>query len=82
METPRGLSDWQKTPSGSKDREAIPAHVFLGANRTYPVKVWRDGKWVYSERMLRAAISRANSQKRPDISARASRILRREFGDD
>lgn len=80
MTKPRSLSDWQKTPSGSADRREIPASVFLGANRTYPAKVWNGREWVWNERMLRAVISRANSQNRPDISAKASRILRREFG--
>jgi len=83
MEHPRSLSDWQKTPSGSEDRSKIPAYVFFGPNRTYPGYVWDSvkKKWVLSKMMLRAIISRANSQNKPAISARASRALKREFGD-
>ena len=81
MPKPRGLSAWQKLRAGSKGRQQVPVHVFLGAGRTYPVKTWnsKTGKFEYSERMLRAAISRANSQKRPDISRRASRLLKKHF---
>jgi len=79
MKKPTGLAGWQSTPSGSKDRDEIPLHCFIGPHRTYPVKVWRDGKWEYSKQMLKAAISRANSQNRPDISKKASRLLKEHF---
>jgi len=80
MKKPRSLSDWQKVRSGSPDRREIPLSVFLGPNRTYPAKVWDGEKWVWSYRMLRAVISRANSQNKPAISRKAQRILHREFG--
>jgi len=81
---PRGLTEWQKTPAGSKKREDIPSKVFLGENKTYPVMSWdaSKGEYVYREQMLRAAISRANSQNRPDISKRASALLKKHFGGD
>ena len=84
MTKPQTLKDWQNTPSGSEDRREIPAYVFYGPNRTYPAYLWdsEKKKWRLSERMLRAIISRANSQGQTAISARASRELKREFGGD
>lgn len=41
-------------------REKVPSHVFLLPDeRKFPVKMWKDGEWVYDCRALRAAISRA-----------------------
>jgi len=79
----RTLGGWRKMPSGSKKRESVPAHVFADQRRRrYPMKLWnsRTGRYEYSDRMLRAVISRANSQGDKAISAKASRLRKKHFG--
>ena len=80
MKKPRTIQQWRDATE--KDRREIPSHCFLSpSERTYPYKMWNGEEWVISKRMLTAAISRANSQNRADISRKAQRILHREFGD-
>lgn len=79
MKHPSSIQQWRDATE--KDRREIPTSCFLtGLARTYPYKFWRNGKWEISKRMLQAAISRANSQNRPDISRKASRLLKEHFG--
>ena len=80
MPKPRGLSAWQKLRAGSAGRKQVPASVFLvPSRRTYPVKTWntKTQRFEYSPRMLRAAISRANTQGDTGVQKRASAILRK-----
>jgi len=77
---PRSLSGWQKMRAGSKGRQQMPKSVFLRpGSRTYPVKTYnaRTKRWSYSPRMIRAAISRANSQGNRAVSRDASALLKR-----
>lgn len=63
---------------GSKHREKMPASAFLeGAERKYPVKVKRDGKWAYSPKLLLAAARRARMEHRDDLADKADRIRTR-----
>ena len=63
---------------GSVHREDMPADVFLEpGERKYPVKVKRDGKWVYSEKLLVAAAREARMHGREDIAGRADKIRER-----
>lgn len=60
---------------GSEHREDMPADAFLlGAERKYPVKVKRDGKWEYSPELLEAAAARARMQGRDDLAKHADDI--------
>jgi len=67
------------TPGSSK-REDMPEGVFLGPDRTYPVKEQRDGKWAYTRKLLEAAASEARMHGKADIAQRADAIRAREFG--
>jgi len=63
------------------NREKYPSHVFLlPKQRKFPVKVYRNGKWVYSKKLLKAALGRAEQHNYPQVAAAARRILKREFG--
>ena len=64
-----------------KRRKEAPAHVFLDpVHRKYPYKVYKNGRWVISRRLLVAAIHRAAQYHHPEIEARARRLLKRYFG--
>jgi 8-oxo-dGTP pyrophosphatase MutT (NUDIX family) len=65
---------------GSEKREDMPEDVFLGPDRTYPVKEERDGKYEYTSHLLEAAAARAKQQGKPEIAKRAMEIHEREFG--
>jgi hypothetical protein len=65
---------------GSAKREDMPESVFLGPNRTYPVKERRDGKWEYVRGLLLAAARDARMHGKEDIAKRADAIRAREFG--
>jgi hypothetical protein len=65
---------------GSEKREDMPEGVFLGPNKTYPVKERRDGEWKYTRNLLLAAARRARMQKEPSIAKKADEIRAREFG--
>lgn len=63
------------------DREKKPSHVFLlPKEKKFPVKVYRNGKWVYSKKLLKAALGRARQHNYPQVATAAERILKREFG--
>ncbi|HET8550890.1 MAG TPA: hypothetical protein VFM97_00250 [Gammaproteobacteria bacterium] len=77
----RGLSDTMRSKIGhvgGEKREKMPASVFLlGKERKYPVKVKRNGKYVYSPKLLTAAAKRARMEGRDDLAERAERIRQR-----
>ena len=79
IKKPSTIQEWRDLSDA--DRRKLPRRLYYG-NYTYPAYLWDKvkKKWRLSERMLRAIISRANSQKQAALSARASRTLEREFG--
>jgi hypothetical protein len=83
---PRELSETTREKigsPGSEQREDMPESVFLGPNKTYPVKEKRDGgEWKYTRKLLQAAANRARLQKEPAIASKANAILAREFGSE
>ena len=71
----------EKAVAYGKKRKEAPPHVFLlPKERKFPVKVYRNGKWVYSKKLLKAALGRARQHGYLSAAAKAERILQRKFG--
>ena len=72
------LSDATRTAIGDvggAKREKMPDDVFLEpASKKYPVKVKRDGQWVYSGQLLLAAARRARMNGDEALASRADGI--------
>lgn len=62
--------------AGGKEREEMPADMFLKPNRTYPWKL--GGK--PSKKLLVAAYRRAITQNEPTVAMKARRLLKEHFG--
>jgi len=66
---------WSPPPAGSKEREKMPAHVFLDPeNKRYPYKKYVDGKWKISCAGLLAAYRRAIMNGEQSIANKARKI--------
>ena len=76
MATYREPSSWKPPSQGTTKREEMPRSAFLdSAKRRYPYKIYRNGKWVASEKGALAAYDRAMQQHEYGIARRALRIL-------
>jgi len=65
-----------KPPAGKKKRQEMPASAFLlPSERKFPVKVYQNGEWVYSEKGLMAAYKRAKQHGYTAVARRAFRLL-------
>ncbi len=63
---------------GGKKREKEPKDVFLDpGSRTYPVKIKRDGQWVYDAKLLIAASREARMHGHNELAERADTIRSR-----
>ena len=81
MTKPRSRADWREMSAKDRREEgAPPLSCYLKDNRTYPYKVWRNGKWEISLLLLNSAISLANLHGETATSARAQRIKKQHFG--
>lgn len=57
----------------TKERKDLPQSYFLGANKTFPYKIWKGAnKGIVSCSGLKACISRANASGHRAISLKAS----------
>lgn len=83
LDAPSGKLNQQEKSEAERShgsREEMPAGVFLeSAARKYPVKVKREGEWIYSRDLLLAAAREARMHKHEDLAARADAIRKREF---
>lgn len=62
------------------EREKMPPEAFLlEAERKYPVKIKRDGRYVYSRDLLLAASHAARMHGHEDLAKKADEIRDREF---
>ncbi len=66
---------------GDQKREDMPDHVFLLPDKKlYPVKLKKDGKWVFDLSLLEAAAKRARVLGHEDLARRADAIRERLEG--